>query len=186
MTITPSVNATFYDVSRSWSDGSGGTASLIGTVDVALGRNTIMNKGPSPFTSVSLTLIVNGGAPLHLNHADTSSIFGTGQFLIFATASSLIFDTANGNGQNPADLLFGDATNMVGVYGIGSDSLPHFQTVIIGGDTVLDTSISFPNVFGTARSVPDAGSTLAMLSISLLGLGLGFNQLSRDSTRLTG
>jgi len=171
MTITPSVNATFYDVSRSWSDGSGGTASLIGTVDVALGRNTIMNKGPSPFTSVSLTLIVNGGAPLHLNHADTSSIFGTGQFLIFATASSLIFDTANGNGQNPADLLFGDATNMVGVYGIGSDSRPHFQTGI---------------VFGTARSVPDAGSTLAMLSISLLGLGLGFNRLSRGSTRLSG
>ena len=186
MTITPSANATFYDVSRSWSNGSGGTASLIGTVDVALGSYTIMNKGPSPFTSVSLTLIVNGGAPLHLNHADTSLIFGTGQFLIFATASSLIFDTANGNGQNPADLLFGDATNMVGVYGIGSDSLPHFQTGIIGGDTVLDTSIRFPNVFGTARSVPDAGSTLAMLSINLLGLGLGFNRLSRGSTRLTG
>jgi len=79
MTITPSVNATFYDVSRSWSDGSGGTASLIGA-DVALGSYTIMNKGPSPFTSVSLTLIVNRGAPLHLNHADTSLIFGTGQF----------------------------------------------------------------------------------------------------------
>ena len=64
MTITPSVNATFYDVSRSWSDGSGGTASLIGTVDVAFGSYTIMNNGPSPFTSVSLTLIVNGGARL--------------------------------------------------------------------------------------------------------------------------
>jgi hypothetical protein len=113
MTITPSANATFYDVSGSWSDGSGGTASLVGTVDVAFGSYTIMNNGPSPFTSVSLTLIVNGGAPAHLNHADTSLIFGTGQFLIFATASSLIFDTANGNGQNPADLLFLDATNMV-------------------------------------------------------------------------
>ena len=60
MTITPSVNATFYDVSRSWSDGSGGTASLIGSVDIALGSYTIMNNGPSPFTNVSLTLIVNG------------------------------------------------------------------------------------------------------------------------------
>jgi len=185
MTITPSANATFYDVSRSWSDGFGGTASLVGTVDVALGSYTIMNNGPSPFTSVSLTLILNGGAPAHLNHAGTSLIFGTGQFLIFATASSLIFSTANGNGANPADLLFFDATNFAR-YGIGSDANPHFQTGIIGGDTVLDSSISFPNVFGTTRSVPDTGSTLAMLSISLLGLGLGFNRLSRGSTRLTG
>jgi len=122
---------------------------------------------------------------MHLNHADTSLIFGTGQFSILATASSLIFDTANGNGGNPADLLFLDATNF-GFYGIGSDGDPHFQIGGIGADTVLDSSISFPNVFGTARSVPDTGSTLAMLSISLLGLGLGFNRLSRGSTRLTG
>src|SRR5262245_58987738 len=146
-----------------------------------------MNKGPSPFTSVSLTLIVNEGAPVLLNHADTSLIFGTGQFLIFATASSLIFDTANGNGQNPAFLLFRDATNIMGFYGIGSDALGLFQTGSIIGDVANDHSISFPNVFGTAAaSVPDTGSTLAMLSISLLGLGLGFNRLSRGSTRLSG
>ena len=60
MTITSSANAVRYDVSRSWSDGSGGTASLIGTVDVPLGSYTIMHLGPTPFTSVSLTLIVNG------------------------------------------------------------------------------------------------------------------------------
>ena len=185
MTITPSANATFYDVSRSWSDGSGGTASLVGTVDVALGSYTIMNKGPSPFTSVSLTLIVNGSAPIHLDHADTGLIFGTGQFFIFATASSLIFDTANANGQNPADLDFLVAHGKKG-YAIGSDGDPHFQTGFIGSEFVADSSISFPNVFGTAGSVPDTGSTLAMLSISLLGLGLGFNRLSRGSTRLSG
>jgi hypothetical protein len=112
MTITPSTNAMFYDVSRSWSDGFGGTASLIGTVDVALGSYTIMNNVPNPFTIVSLTLIVNGGAPVHLNQADTNTIFGTGQFLIFATASSLIFDTANANGSNPADLAFREATTI--------------------------------------------------------------------------
>ena len=192
MTITPSANATLYNVSRSWSEegcdgcGGGGSASLVGTVDVALGSYTIMNNGPSPFTSVSLTLIVNGGAPLHLDHAATSLIYGTGQFFIFATASSLIFDTANANGFNPADLIFFDATNMDS-YVIGSDDSPHFQTAITGdGAFVVDTSISFPNVFGTARSVPDTGSTLAMLSISPLGLGLGFNRLSRGSARLTG
>jgi hypothetical protein len=125
---------------------------------------------------------VNGGAPVHLNHPDTSLIFGTGQFLIFANGLSLTFDSANGDGFNPADLLFRDATNM-DYYGIGSDGLPHFQTGIIGGNTVLDSSISFPNRFGHA---PDTGSTLAMLSISLLGLGPGFNRLSRGSTRLTG
>jgi hypothetical protein len=70
-------------------------------------------------------------------------------------------------------------------YGIGSDGNPHFQTGVTGDGTVVDGSISFPNVFGTAASVPDTGSTLAMLSISLLGLGLGFNRLSRGSTRLT-
>ena len=182
MTITPSANAVRYDVSRSWSNGSGGTASLIGSVDIALGSYTIMNNGPSPFTNVSLTLIVNGASAL-LDLADTSAILGTGQFLISATASSLIFNTANGNGANPADLEFSGA---MGFYFIGSDNDPHFQNGGIGVDEVVDSSISFPNVFGTARSVPDTGSTLAMLSISLLGLGLGFNRLSRGSTRLTG
>jgi hypothetical protein len=76
-----------------------------------------------------------------------------------------------------------DATNLDS-YGIGSVFNP-FQIGVIGGDGV-DSSIRFPNVFGRAGSVPDTGSTVAMLSISLLGLGLGFNQLSRDSTRLTG
>jgi len=183
MTIVPSVNAIFYDVSRSWSDGFGGTASLTGTVDVPLGSYTIMNNGPSPFTSVSLMLSVNGGAPVLLNHADTSAIFGTGQFLISATASSLIF-TANGNAFNPADLNFFDATNL-NSYSIGSDADPHFQIGEIGNHDVVDLSITFPNVFGTTRSVSDTGSALAMLSISLLGLGLGFNRLSRGSTRLT-
>ena len=193
MTITPSANAIFYDVSRSWSDPFGGSASLIGTIDVPLGSYTIMNKGPSPFTSVSLTLMVKddtgfSSGPLHLDHADTSFISGTGQFLISATASSLIFDIANANSQNFAELDFLDSThfNQNG-YAIGSSfGTPHFQSGFFGDNFVFDSSISFPNVFGTAASVPDTGSTLAMLSISLLGLGLGFNRLSRGSTRLTG
>ena len=46
MTNIPSANAIPYEVSRSWSNGSGDTASLIGTVDVAFGSYTIMNNGP--------------------------------------------------------------------------------------------------------------------------------------------
>jgi len=184
MTITPSANAILYHVSRSWSDDSGVTAFLMGTVDVPLGSYTIMDQGPSPFTSVSLTMILNGRAPFHLDHADTSLILG-GQFLIFATASSLIFDAVT-NGDNAADLAFEDATN-VDSYAIGSDLDPHFQAAIVENpfEIVVDSRLSFPNVFGTAR-VPDTGSTLAMLSISLLGLGLGFKRLSRGSTTLTG
>jgi len=96
--IAPSAYATRYEINRSRSDGSGGTASLIGTVDVPLGSYTIMHLGPTPFTSVSLTLIVNGGAPFHLDQV-ASGVFGTRQFFIFATASSLIFDTANANAK---------------------------------------------------------------------------------------
>ena len=144
-----------------------------------------MNGGPNPFTNVSLTLTING-SQYSLDHAATSLIFGTGQFFIFATASLLIFDTANANGFNPADLVFFDATNMESYYVIGSDNDPNFEVGYDPSGGVAAT-VSFPVVFGIGiAAVPDTGSTLAMLSISLLGLGLGFNRLSRGSTRLTG
>ena len=124
-------------------------------------------------------LILNGSAPILLNHTDTSLIVGTGEFFVFATASSLIFD-ATGNDSNPADLSFYDATNTAR-YVIGSNGNPNFQL----GDTSFGDvlgSISFPNVFGTAASsVPDTGSTLAIFSLSLLGIGLGLNRFSRAS-----
>jgi len=65
-------------------------------------------------------------------------------------------------------------------------ALLHFQVCFTRDGHVLNESISFPNVFGTAGSVSDTGSTLATLSINLLGLGLGFNRLPHCSTRLTG
>src|SRR5204862_1430178 len=149
--IAPSAYATRYEVNRSWSNPVGGDASLVGTVDVALGTYTLMNGGPNPFTSVNLTLIVNGSA-LHLNQADTSFIWGTGQFSILATASSLIFN-ANGNGTNPADRGFFDAANL-GFYAIGSDDDPTFQIGDIFGQIFVVSSVHFPEVFGTAASVP--------------------------------
>jgi hypothetical protein len=65
--ITVPANAITYDVSRSW---GGGSASLIGTVDVALGSYTIVNNGADPIMNVSLTLTVNVAsfAPDHRGH----------------------------------------------------------------------------------------------------------------------
>ncbi len=167
LAFLPSANAITYDVSRTF---GGGTATQVGNVDVALGSYTIMNGGPSPFTYVNLTLTLNGTA-YSLDHADTSLIFGADQFLIDATASSLNFGTANGDSANPADLQFFDLSN-TSRYVIGSDGLPNFEAAYSPTEGML-SSVSLPLVFGTVTfPVPDAGSTLAMLGISLFGLGL--------------
>ena len=123
------------------------------------------NGGPSPFTDVNLILTIEG-TPFFLDHPDTSLIFGTGQFLINATASFLIFNTANANGLNPADLEFFNSNNTAR-YVIGSDGNPHFEIGItpLGHDFVAD--VSFPVVFGT---VADQDSTFLLLTLGLVGL----------------
>jgi hypothetical protein len=166
VTIAPSAYAISYEVNRSWTDG--GSAALVGTVDVALGSYAIMNGGPSPFMDVNLILTLNG-TPFFLDHADTSFISGIGQFLINATASFLIFNTANADGTNPADLQIFNLNNTAR-YVIGSDGDPHFETGDGPSDDVI-ASVSFPVVFGTAASsVPDQGSTFLLLTLGLLGL----------------
>jgi hypothetical protein len=152
-------------------------------VDVPLGDYTIMNSGPSPFTNVALTMTING-VPYLLVRADTLQITGTGQFIINASASSLLFSTANANGTNPADLVFSDATSdrfsdplhAVG-YGIGTDGDPAFENAV-AGTTAAVSSVSFPFVFGTA-SVPDTGPTLLMFGIGLSGIAMTSHALSK-------
>src|SRR5947208_10875131 len=68
--IAGSAQAITYQVNESW---GGGSATLVGTVDVPLGTYTIMNNGAAPFTNVMLTLTVNGTS-FTLDHADTSQI----------------------------------------------------------------------------------------------------------------
>ena len=152
--IVHGANGVTYSVSRSWTDGIG-TANLVGTVDVPLGNYTIMNGGADPFTNVSLTLTLNGISAF-LDHADTSLIFGSGQFFIDATLSSLTFDTANADESNPADLRFYDATNTT-LYVTGSNGNPGFEAGYSQTDGVV-ANLSFPVVFGTAGA---GGLTLA-------------------------
>jgi hypothetical protein len=76
-----------YNVNRSWSQ-SGNNASLVGTVAVPLGNYTLQPSVPIPFTSVNLTLTVNG-SPFTLNAAYNGSS-GDGKFLINATSSELM------------------------------------------------------------------------------------------------
>jgi len=180
LAIVHGANGVTYTVDRSWTDGVG-TASLVGTVDVALGNYTIMNGGVDPFMNVNLTLTLNGD-PLFLDHADTSLIFGTGQFFIDATLSSLTFDTANADGSNPADLRFYDVTNTT-LYVIGSDAAPGFERGLSPTDSVI-ANVTFPVVFGTAaNSVPETGSTLALLGLVFFGIGVAQQRLARRPRR---
>jgi hypothetical protein len=155
LAIVHGANGVTYTVDRSWTDGVG-TASLVGTVDVALGNYTIMNGGVDPFMNVNLTLTLNGD-PLFLDHADTSLIFGTGQFFIDATLSSLTFDTANADGSNPADLRFYDVTNTT-LYVIDSDAAPASKEVsarlIALLPMLLSPSFSAPQPIQFLRPVP--------------------------------
>jgi len=164
-----SAQANTYNVNRSWIDGVT-SASLVGTVDVALGSYTITNGGASPFDGVNLTLSI-GGTSYSLTQANTSLIFGTGQFFVDANASDLIFRTANADGYNPADLRFFNTDVNAYLYAIGSDALPGFETAIVGlvGGSFTRAAVTFPVVFGTA-AVPTP-ATVALLALGLVAVG---------------
>ena len=178
-----STNAITYDVSRMWTDIFGtGTATLTGTVDVPIGNYTITNGGLTPFTNINLILRAfenaNGvapfenGAPIPLDHVDTSFVKGSGVFSINATSSTLIFGASISDIFSAADINFFNTPENTG-YTIGSDFAGEFEAG--RGQTFgMIGFLQFPIVFGTAHTtpVPETGSTVALLTPLLLGLAL--------------
>jgi hypothetical protein len=171
--LTPvAATAVTFTVNRSWSE-SGNNASLVGTVDVPVGSYTIQNGTPNPFTNVNLILTVNGNPFPVLNAANTSSISGTGQFLVNATSSTLTFNTANANGINPANLAFVNSSTGFGgpFYEIGFDDSPGFELAFGRSPNVL-ASVAFPVTFGTVQQVqqvPEPASLFGLGVLSTLG-----------------
>ncbi|NCS56215.1 MAG: PEP-CTERM sorting domain-containing protein [Microcystis aeruginosa G11-04] len=171
--LTPvAATAVTFTVNRSWSE-SGNNASLVGTVDVPVGSYTIQNGTPNPFTNVNLILTVNGNPFPVLNAANTSLIWGTGQFLVNATSSTLTFNTANANGSNPADLVFvNSSAGLDGQkYVIGTDGNPGFETTINTSPGVT-ASVAFSVTFGTVQQVqqvPEPASLFGLGVLSTLG-----------------
>jgi hypothetical protein len=173
--LTPvAATAVTFTVNRSWSSGSN-NASLVGTVDVPVGSYTIQNGTPNPFTNVNLILTVNGNPFPVLNAANTSLIWGTGQFLVNATSSTLTFNTANANGSNPADLVFvNSSAGLDGQkYAIGFDGIPGFETTYKYPSVAA--SVAFPVTFGTVQQVqqvqqvPEPASLFGLGVLSTLG-----------------
>ena len=169
--LTPvAAKAVTFTVNRSWSNGSD-NASLVGTVDVPIGSYTIQNGTPNPFTNVNLILTVNSN-PFTLDAANTSGVFGTGQFLVNATSSTLTFNTANADGSNQAFLAFVDSsTGLTGpLYGIASQNV----SAEVGASTLVSVfaSVSFPVTFGiaqTAQQVPEPASLFGLGVLGTLG-----------------
>ena len=171
--LTPvAAKAITYTVNRSWSSGSD-NASLVGTVDVPIGSYTINSTGtPNPFSNVNLTLTVNG-TPFTLDTATTSGVFGTGQFLVNATSSTLTFNTANADGSNPADLAFLNSSTGFGgpFYVIGTDGDPGFEIAINTSPNVA-ASVALSVTFGTVQQVqqvPEPASLFGLGVLSTLG-----------------
>jgi hypothetical protein len=179
-TATERAVADTYYVNRSFTDGMN-TATLIGTLDIPEGIWTIMNAapgpgGPSPFTSVNLTLTVDDTS-YAVNNVATGAIYCTGAFSITATPTALIF-SASGNATNPADLDFMDKPTgqISALYGIGSDGDPAFETAIISTARVqANVDPVYPVTFGV-EIVPEP-SVLRMLAIGVCGIGLLRRQL---------
>lgn len=171
--LTPvAAKAVTFTVNRSWSNGSD-NASLVGTVDVPIGSYTIQNGTPNPFTNVNLILTVNSN-PFTLDAANTSGVFGTGQFLVNATSSTLTFNTANADGSNQAFLAFVDSsTGLTGpLYGIASQNV----SAEVGASTLVSVfaSVSFPVTFGTAQTAQQVPEPASLFGLGVLGtLGVG-------------
>ena len=166
--LTPvAAKAITYTVNRSWSE-SDNNASLVGTVDVPIGSYTIQNGTPNPFTNVNLILTVNSN-PFTLDAANTSGVFGTGQFLVNATSSTLTFNTANADGSNQAFLAFVDSsTGLTGpLYGIASQNV----SAEVGASTLVSVfaSVSFPVTFGTAQTAQQVPEPASLFGLGVLG-----------------
>ncbi|GCA78505.1 PEP-CTERM sorting domain-containing protein [Microcystis aeruginosa] len=166
--LTPvAATAVTFTVNRSWSNGSN-NASLVGTVDVPIGSYTIQNGTPNPFTNVNLILTVNGN-PFTLDAANTSGVFGTGQFLVNATSSTLTFNTANADGSNHAFLAFVDSsTGLTGpLYGIASQNV----SAEVGGSTLVSVfaQLTFPVTFGTAQTAQQVPEPASLFGLGVLG-----------------
>ncbi len=166
--LTPvAAKAVTFTVNRSWSNGSD-NASLVGTVDVPIGSYTIQNGTPNPFTNVNLILTVNSN-PFTLDAANTSGVFGTGQFLVNATSSTLTFNTANADGSNQAFLAFVDSSTGLTrpLYGIASPNV----SAEVGASTLVSVfaSVSFPVTFGTAQTAQQVPEPASLFGLGVLG-----------------
>ena len=162
--------ADIYTVDRSFALGIVSNT-LTGTIEIPEGNYTIINGGPSPFTTVNLTLTVNGTS-YSLPYVITSYISGTGEFFINAAPTELVFNTANGDGVNPADLDFSVLPyNLGGAnsvrYAIGSDEDPAFEASLtpVAGDTPVP--VVFPVVFGTTTPAPEPSSLALLVALGI-------------------
>lgn len=167
-TASLTARADTYAVDQSFNFGDT-NVTLSGTLDIPEGSYLLMGNLSHPFTSVNLTLTMDGNT-YDLNHS-VDEINNSGEFFIDATATTLTFHTADANGVNSADLLFED-TYDYNYYGIGSDADPAFQAAYI--ETESDTqgaiaTVTFPAVFGTAVPEPEhINSALILLGFGAL------------------
>ena len=75
--VAPSATmADTYFVQRAWSN-----ATLTGTMELPMGNYTITNRIPAPFTSIHLTLSVNGSQIALFTNALTTILAGLASFL---------------------------------------------------------------------------------------------------------
>jgi hypothetical protein len=162
--VTSTATAVTYQVDRFFSEGAS-NVTLTGVVSVPLGNYVIQNAIPNPFTAIKLSMTVDA-ASYSLTNALTHLIFGTGQFIVDATPTKLVFRTANADGLNPADLLFSDPAN--NYYGIGSDEDPAFEAASTSTHFAA-AAVDFPVVFGTAIPEP---SSITLFALATLGFGL--------------
>ena len=175
--LTPvAAKAVTFTVNRSWSNGSD-NASLVGTVDVPIGSYTINSTGtPNPFSNVNLILTVNSNT-FTLDAANTSGVFGTGQFLVNATSSTLTFNT-NVSGFDRAKVRFQNSGNPLGnrLYEIGT-FLDPFTSQLVNlegstaspGFTEVVASVSLPVTFGTAQTAQQVPEPASLFGLGVLG-----------------
>lgn len=182
---TISAKATLYDVDQSFTDPTGASAELKGTVQVVPGSYMIENGAfytynnstvgsaaiSSPFTVVNLTLTVNNTPyvldtlVLSLVGSSPGSGARSGEFVVNATSTGLFFSTPVASANSPADLVLSEGAfdNVLdsNCYVIGSNGNPNYEAAYTGAGWIAEQKAYVsPIEFGIV-SVPEPPTYVA-------------------------
>lgn len=125
------------------------------------------------FSSIAPGTPVTFAAPWFFNSGSVASLWSVGGFTFNLGSSHIMFQ-----GGNPAGVIVDGAGTVSGPWWEGESAMTwSFTTQDPGANGYCGAIFSFSAASGTMCSVPDSGTTVMLMGLGVLGLGLLKKQL---------